>query len=460
MEEMMPPDAWKATHTLVKAAKAPVERFLAIEASSGILLLFVAAIALFWVNSQWADTYQALWHTSLGFSLGPWRFERDLHFWINDGLMSIFFFVVGLEIRREIYKGELSEVKRAVLPLVAAVGGMAVPALIFLLFNTGKVSATGWGVPMATDIAFAVGVIALLGKRVSPALRILLLTLAVIDDIGAILVIAIFYSSSLSVIGFAFAGLGLILIFLMKKMGIRSPWLYLPPALLAWAGTYAAGIHPTIAGVLIGLMTPAESWFGSQRFVEVLEKSALQIKGRSSDDSTIIPQLDSVERARKEAVSPVERLLHSFHGWVAYAIMPLFALANAGVPLGKASMSGDGIFVFSGVTLGLVLGKPVGILFVSWLAVKLKLAALPTGVHWSGILVIGLCAGIGFTMAFFVAQLAFDPGPMLETAKLAILSASALAAAAAFGCGMVLLKPEPVAGAALTESEAESASHI
>jgi NhaA family Na+:H+ antiporter len=456
-----PPESWGFARRLRSAALAPVERFLAVEASSGILLLLVALIALAWVNSPWSESYEALWHTPLGFTLGSFSFERDLHFWINDGLMTIFFFVVGLEIRREIHKGELSEIKRAVLPLVAAIGGMAMPALIYLAFNAGHPSSTGWGVPMATDIAFAVGVMALLGKRVSPALRILLLTLAVIDDIGAILVIAIFYSASLSWTGFAIAALGLAMIFIMKKMGVRSVMAYVIPAVIAWAGTYKAGIHPTIAGVIIGLMTPVEAWFGSDKFVEVVEKKVDQIKHTAADDdSALIHTLDSVDKARKEAVSPVDRLIHSFHGWVAFAIMPLFALANAGVPLGKASMAGDGLLVFTGIGLGLVLGKPLGILLISWLAVKLKIASLPTGVHWTGVTVVGLCAGIGFTMAFFVAQLAFEPGPTLETAKLSILCASGIAAITAFAMGMLLLKPDLIPGAALTEAEAESSTHI
>ena len=456
-----PPGSWKAALRFVKLAKAPVERFLAIEASSGIILFAVALIAGCWVNSPWSASYEALWHTVLGFNLGPWSFQRDLHFWINDGLMTIFFFVVGLEIRREMHKGELSELRRAALPLVAALGGMAVPALIYASLNHTRISSTGWGVPMATDIAFAVGVIALLGKRVSPALRILLLTLAVIDDIGAILVIAIFYSSGLSMWGFFVAGLGFGLIFILKKLGVRSPWGYLIPSLIAWAGTYSAGIHPTIAGVVIGLMTPVRAWFGSDNFIQIVEENVSEIKAKANqDESQLIPRLDSVKVARREAISPVERLLHSLHGWVAYGIMPLFALANAGVPLGNASFSGDGMYVFAGITLGLVVGKPLGILLISWIAVKTKIASLPTGVHWSGVGVVGLSAGIGFTMAFFVGQLAFVPGPDLETAKLAILSASVLAALAAFGYGMLVLKPVDIEGAARTMAEAESATHI
>lgn len=456
-----PPETWKSLLRFLDFAKAPVERFLAIEASSGILLLLTAAIALIWVNSAWSESYVSLWHTPLSFRLGDWSFERDLHFWINDGLMTIFFFVVGLEIKREMHKGELSEVRRAVLPIIAAIGGMVVPALIYLGFNRGLDSATGWGVPMATDIAFAVGVIALLGKRVSPALRILLLTLAVIDDIGAILVIAIFYSSEISLMGFGVAGFGLLSIFFMQKIGIRSPWAYLIPALIAWAGTYKAGIHPTIAGVIIGLMTPVRPWLKSEEFSEVLEKAINKVdKTKDGNDPSTYKGLANVGVVRKEVLSPVDRLQHQFHGWVAFGIMPLFALANAGIPLGSTEIEGSGMMVFLGVSLGLVLGKPLGIFLFSWIAVKLNLASLPTGVRWSGITVVGLCAGIGFTMAFFVSQLAFVPGPLLETSKLAVLSASVIAAVLAFVYGLIVLKPIAIPGAALTESEAESATHL
>lgn len=415
-----PPGSWPRARRLARFAFAPVERFLRIEAASGIVLVVAAVIALVWANSPWASSYQALWHTPIGVTLGPWSFERDLHFWINDGLMAIFFFVVGLEIRREMVRGVLSDLRRASLPLAAALGGMAVPALIYLAFNAGAPSASGWGVPMATDIAFAVGVLALLGKRVPPAMRVLLLALAVIDDLGAILVIALFYSSGLSGTGFLVAALGVLGIMLMRGFGVRHPLLYVPAALVVWGGTYAAGVHPTVAGVLLGLMTPVFAW------------------------------------EQHESVSPAERLEHALHGWVAWAIMPLFALANAGVPLGGAALDGATLPVMLGVILGLGLGKPIGVMLAAWLCVRLGLSVLPAGITWRHILVVGLVAGIGFTMAIFIAQLAFPGGALLESGKLAILVASAVVAVVALGLGRVLLTPTTVGAATETEAESEA----
>lgn len=247
-----PPGSWAPARKLARKALAPVEHFLSVEAASGVVLLIVALVALAWANSPWRDRYVSLWHTPLGLRLGPWSFERDLHFWINDGLMTVFFFVVGLEIRREIHHGELSELRRATLPLAAALGGMMTPALVFFAFNHGRPSVEGWGVPMATDIAFAVGVLALLGKRVAPALRVLLLALAVIDDVGAILVIALFYASGFSALGVVVAATGVVAIVAMQKVGVRSPWAYVVPAVVIWGGAYAAGVHPTLAGVVVG----------------------------------------------------------------------------------------------------------------------------------------------------------------------------------------------------------------
>jgi NhaA family Na+:H+ antiporter len=339
--------------------------------------------------------------------LGGLSFERDLHFWINDGLMVVFFFVVGLEIRRELHGGELSDIRRAALPVFAALGGMVVPAGIFTLLNLGTPAARGWGVPMATDIAFAVGVLALLGKRVPPALRVLLLALAVIDDLGAILVIALFYSSGLSPIGLFVAVAGIALIVLMKRLGVRSPWAYVPGAVVTWAGVYATGVHPTIAGVVIGLLTPVRPWLGS------------------------------------ETVSPVERLQHALHRWVAFGIMPVFAVANAGVTLGGVHLDEAGRGVLAGVSLGLVLGKPIGVMLFAWVAVRLRLAALPVGISLSGVLVVGLVAGIGFTMALFIAGLAFSEGPLVEVAKLGILVASTVAAIVGAFAGRAILGRVP-----------------
>ena len=310
--------------------------------------------------------------------------------------MTVFFFVVGLEIRHELHAGELRDRKRAALPAFAAMGGMLAPAGLYLACNWGAPAPRGWGVPMATDIAFAVGVLALLGPRVPPALRILLLALAVIDDLGAIIVIALFYSTGFAPAGLllAAAGIGLILTLQRRGMGVIAA--YGVPALLVWLGAYRAGIHPTIAGVVIGLLTP---------------------------------------------VVAGTRLKEALHRWVAFALMPLFALANAGVEIGTVALGGDQTRIFAGVALGLALGKPLGVLALCRLAVWLRLAALPDGVAWPGLAVVGLVAGIGFTMALFIAGLAFGESREAETAKLAVLSASALAAVTGLLVGRLALPP-------------------
>lgn len=415
------PGAWRPAQLLVHRLMQPIDRFLAIQAASGIVLLIAAVAALAWANSPWSAAYSALWHTPIGVQVAGLRFERDLHFWINDGLMTIFFFVVGLEIRREMHQGELSQLKRAALPLVAALGGMLVPAAIFASLNHGLATSRGWGIPMATDIAFAVGVLALLGRRVPPALRVLLLALAVIDDVGAIIVIAIFYSSGLEPIGFALAGAGIVGIVVMQGFGVRAPLPYVVPALVVWAGAYRAGVHPTLAGVAVGLMTPVRAWTG-------------------------------------EEGSPVERLERQFHGSVAFGIMPIFALANAGVALSGVSISGEGVPLFLGVALGLVAGKTIGIAGASWLAARAGLALLPRGVSWGGVLVVGLVGGIGFTMSLFVAGLAFPAGATLETAKLAVLVGSAIAALGGLGLGAAVLPRRLEVGAARSAHEAEAST--
>ena len=435
-----PPGSWWPARRFARRALAPVERFLAVEAASGVLLLAAAALALAWANSPWRDSYASILHLPVGVTLGTFSFQRDLHFWINDGVMTIFFFVVGLEIRREIHAGELSELRRAALPLAAAVGGMLVPAGIFIAINLGKESAKGWGIPMATDIAFAVGVLTLLGSRVPTALRTFLLALAVIDDVGAIIVIAIFYSSGLVPVGFVVVGVGLTAIVVMQVLGVRSPWAYVPPAVVAWAGAYAAGIHPTLAGVVVGLMTPARAWFGRDGFIQQADASVAALKEHDVDDErALLSQLERVGRARREAVAPVEGIQHALHGWVAFGAMPLFALANAGVSLGDASFSGEALLVLLGVGGGLLLGKPLGILAFSWLAARAGVGVLPRGVTWAQVGIVGVVAGIGFTMSIFIAALAYPPGTNLETAKVGILMGSGLAAVLAYVLGRVAL---------------------
>ncbi|HEV8547453.1 MAG TPA: Na+/H+ antiporter NhaA [Polyangiaceae bacterium] len=400
--------------TRIARMRGRLEAFLKTEAASGVTLLAAAVVALALANSQFAMLYRAIWEFPIGVKLHGFAFERSLEWWINDGLMVLFFFVVGLEIRREMHAGELSDWRRAAVPVAAALGGLSLPAGLYLIFAGRPESHAGWGVPMATDIAFAVGVLALLGPRVPPALRVLLLALAIIDDIGAILVIAIFYSSGVNPVGIVLALAGLGLVLMLQRLRVTAKPAYVLPALLTWAGVYAAGIHPTIAGVALGLLTPVEAWSDSSEPAEA---------GAPPDES------------------PADALIHALHPWVAFAIMPIFAFVNAGVSL--AGLSGDAVShgVVAGVMVGLLLGKPVGVLLATAVVVRLGLGELPAGIGKAHVLVVGIVAGVGFTMALFVAQLAFQDGPLLEAAKLGVLFASGLAGVAAFVAGKTLLSP-------------------
>src|SRR5580704_5707513 len=320
-------------------------RFISVEAVSGIVLLLAAAVALLWVNSPWAGGYVALWHLPLGFGIARYLPAHDLHFWVNDGLMTVFFLVVGLEIRREMHDGALSDPRVATLPIIAAVGGVLVPALVYVLINQAPDTRAGWAIPTATDIAFAVGILSLCGPRIPSALRMLLLTLAIIDDIAAILVIAFFYSSGIDYSGLIIVAAAVALVLLMQWLGLRRALYYLIPGAIAWYGMLRAGMHPTLAGVLLGLLTPARPAFGRRK------RDPLMAQGESP-------------------VVRVEALLHS---WVAFGIMPLFALANAGVSLeGLDLKSGVPLGVATGIVAGLVLGKPLGIVLAAALAVKLR----------------------------------------------------------------------------------------
>ncbi len=438
-ETSPPPGTWKPARAVASALVSPIQRILAVEAASGILLMVATAIALVLANSPWSHDFEALWHTHIGFTVGAYTFERPLHFWINDGLMTIFFFVVGLEIRREIFEGELQTLRRAALPLVAALGGMVVPALIYVALNTGKAGSAGWAVPMATDIAFAVGVLTLLGSRVANSQRVLLLALAVIDDIGAIVVIAIFYSGGIEVHGFGIAAIGLAGAFAMRAAAVRTTLLYVVPGVVVWAGMYIGGIHPTLAGVILGLATPVLPWFGPSGFAQTTRTQLENLDDQ--DRHALLERLDAINAARKEAISPVERLVHVLHPWVAFVIMPVFALANAGVAFGGASLSGDGLWIFIGISVGLALGKPIGIAGVSLLASRIGIATRPADMRASGVALVGIVGGIGFTMSLFIAQLAFTDRVLLDTAKLGILVGSAGAMVIGLGFGLVSTKP-------------------
>ncbi|MGC4088057.1 MAG: Na+/H+ antiporter NhaA [Polyangiaceae bacterium] len=454
-----PPEAWKPLVRAKRAAIRPLERFLGVEAASGIVLLVAAGLAMLLANSAWAHAYASVWHTPIGIRLGAFRFERSLEWVVNDGLMVIFFFVVGMEIRRELHHGELSVWRRAVLPFAAALGGMLAPAAIYLLIAGGPPTRSGWGVPMATDIAFAVGLLALLGKRVPAALRVLLLALAVIDDLGAIVVIALFYSSGVQALGLLVAALSLGVIFAMQRAAIRSKAAYIAPALVTWGGVYAAGVHPTIAGVLVGLVTPVRAWLGAEGFANSLRNELEQL----SDPSTASPHelqtsLHHVDNARREALSPAASLIESLHPWVAFGIMPLFALANAGVSVSGPAASEHTLPVTLAVAVGLFAGKPIGVLLACWLALRSGLASLPGGITFRHLSVLGVVASVGFTMALFVAQLAFVDPALLAAAKIGVLSGSVAAGVCGLLLGRALLAPSSARGVALTADEAEAST--
>jgi Na+:H+ antiporter, NhaA family len=396
---------------------APLREFLYTESAGGVILVAAALVALVWANSPWKDAYQDLWHTELSISLGERTLELDLREWVNDGLMTIFFFVVGLEIKRELVEGELRGVRRAAMPALAAVGGMVVPALIYTAVNAGGPGARGWGIPMATDIAMAVGIVALLGSRVDPALKLFLLALAIVDDIGAIAVIAIFYSGRIDTDSLLIA-VGLVIVLLLVRLaGVRSTLIPLALGLGLWLALEESGVHATIAGVLLGLLAPTRPHV--QR--ELVDVDVL------ADISTAQAARETASLAR-QSVSVVEWLEHVLHPWSSFVIVPLFALANTGITLSAEAISDAATSrVAVGVLLGLVVGKLVGISLFTWLALRLNIAVIPEGATARGIAGIAALAGIGFTVSIFVTDLAFADPAVQNEAKVAILAAAVLA---------------------------------
>ena len=430
---------------LTQRAFATVERFMHIQASSGIGLLGAAAIALIWANSAFAPSYHALWHMPLSIGLGNLSFSQPLHFWINDVLMTIFFLVVGMEVKREIHEGSLSNPRQAMLPIAAAAGGVMVPALIYVALNLGSPGLHGWAIPTATDIAFALGLLALLGPSVPSNVRIFLLALAIIDDIVAILIIALFYSEGLEPSGFIVAGVGVLLVLAFQRMGIGSAFAYLIPGAVLWAGMLMTGAHPTLAGVVLGMMTPVIPVRMREQPLDMLTRIAGELTGRSSsathDLDQMNAQLRSLRLAQREVLPPVVRVQHTLHPWVAFGVMPIFALANAGITMDGIDLSvGGAQWVTFGVILGLVVGKPLGIVGMTWLMVRLGLSTLPAGVSWAGIWFIGLFAGVGFTMSIFIGMLAFSDPNLLGAAKLGVLTGSVIAAVLGLLLGLVLLR--------------------
>lgn len=412
----------------------PLARFLEIEAASGAVLLGAAIAAILMANSAYAELYQSLWRIELGLTIGEIDIRHTAQDWVNDGLMTIFFFVVGLEIKREFLFGELADRRKATLPIAGALGGMIVPAGIYLALQHGEAGENGWGIPMATDIAFAVGCLAVLGPRVPRGLRIFILALAIVDDIGAILVIAFGYSAGVDFAPLAGAALLFGLCALFSRVGLRSIPIYFGIGAVIWFLFEHSGVHATVSGVILGFLTPGVPWVGDNRFARFLDATSARLRRAHPEIPT--PKrhaiLREVSLTARETISPLERLETGLHPWVAFGIMPIFAFANAGV-----AISTDEFFspVAVAVAVGLMVGKPVGVLVFSALFVRLGLAALPTGVNWLVISAAGFIAGIGFTVALFIANLALA-GDLLDAAKVGILSGSAVSAV--IGCILLL----------------------
>ena len=413
----------------------PVQTFIHTEEISGIILFIAAVVAIIWSNSPWAESYFHLWETVITIDVGVLSISEDLHHWVNDGLMAIFFFVVGLEIKRELVHGELSDPRRAVLPVAAALGGMVLPLLIFLIFNANGNGSRGWGIPMATDIAFALGVLALLGKRIPTQAKIFLLTLATVDDLGAILVIAVFYTETFSfpALGIALLLLGILLV--IQRSKVNSVPIYIFVGVLFWVAVLKSGVHATIAGVILGLLVPASPQRSHHTFLESAEKLFKRLRHTlvldNHDKSEVL--LGQLEELVLSSEAPLERLERQVHPWVSYLILPLFALANSGLTLssdvlGNAASS----TVTLGIMVGLMVGKFVGVIGFAWIVVRLRLASLSTQMTWQYIVGIGFLAGIGFTVSLFVTGLAFEDAQLISNAKVGILVASIFAGLAGY----------------------------
>ncbi len=399
----------------------PLVKFLHIEAAGGVVLMIAAAVAIAIANSPLLEHYNNFWNTEFRIGAGDWVLSYPLWYWVNDGLMAIFFFLVGLEIKRELVSGELREVRRVISPAVAAAGGAAVPAMIFLMILGGQPGQEGWAIPMATDIAFVVGVMALLGNRVPHGLKVFLLTVAIVDDIIAVLVIALFYSSKLSFVWLAAAAVLVGVVVLMNRLGVRSAFGYLVVGSAVWLCTLNSGIHPTVSGVVLGLLTPATPFISEEKLKAGLRNAAGTI-GEAEENHKLKKTTRDVEFAAREAVSPLERFEELIHPWAAFVIMPIFALANAGVPFSASSLSSTMAIT---VALALMIGKPVGIFLSLFLVVKAKLGVAPGGSSWWAVIGSGSLAGIGFTMSLFIASLSLE-GSLLVEAKSGILVGSAI----------------------------------
>ena len=420
--------------TPIERLSRPFEEFARLESSGGILLIGCTIAALLWANSPWSESYFHVWHAKLTFGFARASLSKELHFWINDGLMALFFLLVGLEIKREVLIGELASLRKAALPLFGALGGMVIPAALYFLFNQSGPGADGWGVPMATDIAFALGVLALLGSGVPTSLKVFLAALAIADDIGAVLVIAFFYTEQVSRISLAVAAGFFVALLAINRMGVRNSMAYVILGIGLWLAFLQSGVHATVAGVLLALTIPSQRRIDGPAFLERSGKILQEF--RQADESQDVVEASATRSAAlsllaqdcHRAEAPMLRFEHALAPWIKHAIMPIFALANAGVYLGGDALEKLVSPISVGVICGLALGKPIGIVSFAWLAVRSGLAALPVNVKWRQIIGVGMLSGIGFTMSLFIASLAFGSDAEMETAKFGILAASIVSA--------------------------------
>ena len=420
--------------TPLERALSPFGRFMRTESAGGVVLIVCTVVALVLANSPWAGAYHHFWETKLGFSLGGRTLSYSLHHWLNDGLMAVFFFMVGLEIKREVLVGELASLKRAALPIAGAIGGMLVPAAIYAALNVGGPGSRGWGIPMATDIAFALGVLALLGPRTPVALKVFLAALAIADDIGAVLVIAVFYTEDISLLSLGAGLAGLVLLALANRLGLRRPAIYLIVGIVVWLAFLFSGVHATVAGVLLAMTIPARTRIDTHDFL-VRGRALLDAFDRAGVEAPNIltnhgqqRAIHELEKSAEAAQAPLLRIEHGLQPWVAFGIVPLFALANAGVHLEGSLAAAFRNPITLGVMLGLLFGKPIGITLVSWLAVKAGVAAMPDHCTWKALFAVSWLGGIGFTMSLFVTTLAFTDETAIADAKIGIFAASFAAA--------------------------------
>jgi NhaA family Na+:H+ antiporter len=408
------------------------QRFMHSQVSGSIVLIAATIIALVWANSPWGAFYYELSHTYVGVHFGDWNFELTLSHWIKDGLMTIFFFVVGLEIKREIVVGELSSIDKAMLPVCAAIGGAFVPAGIYALVNTSGEAAAGWGIPMATDIAFALGILSMFGSRVPLGLKIFLMALAISDDLLAVAVIAIFYTPNLDVGTLLLSLIPLALMIILNRAGVRATWVYSTLAFIVWLDVLGSGVHATIAGVMVAMVIPVRPAIDPSELLEKTSVLLAKISGKDNSLEALIhdkgrrENLEQLSLTIEDAIPPAIALENRLHPFQAFIILPLFAVFSAGVAFSPENLSGFTSGASLGIILGLVIGKPIGVLLASWLVIKFARVDLD-GITLPQIVGAGCLAGIGFTMSIFISELAFVTDAMIDQAKVGILGASIVA---------------------------------